>query len=65
MKYLEYKVVPVKCQHVNGVMLKKSFVTLGIAQFTVKVKTESKKYIYIIPAKYSCQYLSSIVMALR
>ena len=49
---------------VNGIMLKKSFVNLGIAQFKVKVKTENENQIYIIPPEYSCQYLSSVVMVL-
>ena len=45
MRYVQYEVVTV-----NGIMLKKSLITFGIAQFKVKVKTESEKHIYIIPA---------------
>ena len=61
MKYFEYEVVHVNMS--NGIMLKNYFVTLGIAQFKDKVKTESEKYFwYIISAKYSCQYIISIVM---
>ena len=37
-----------------------SFVTLGKIQ--LKVKIEVEKHIYIIPAKHSYHYLSSIVM---
>ena len=48
----------------NSILLKKALVTLGIAQFKVKVKTESEKHIYIIPVKYSSQYLNSIVMVI-
>ena len=54
-RYAEYEVVPV-----NGILL--SFVILAKGQFKIKVKTENEKHIYIIPAKYSCQYLSSIVV---
>ena len=42
---------------------KKFFVTLGKGQFKVKVKIENKN-IYIIQAKHSCHYLSSIVIVL-
>ena len=61
MRYAEYEVVPV-----NGIMVKKSksFVTLGKGQFKVKVKLEGKKHIYILPAKHSYHYLSSIVINL-
>ena len=34
----------------------------GEGQFTVKVKIEDEKHIYIIPAKHSYHYLSSIVI---
>ena len=40
------------------------FVILGKGQFKVKVKIEGEKHIYIIPAKHSYHYLSSIVIGL-
>ena len=51
---------------VNGMILKKNqtFVTLGKDQFTVKVKVEDEKHIYIIPDKYSSHDLRSIVMVI-
>ena len=51
---------------VNGIMLQKSksFVTLGKVQFMIKIKIEGAKYIYIIPAKRSYQYLSATVIGL-
>ena len=61
MRYAEYEVVLI-----NGITLKKSrfFVTLGKGQFKVMVKIKSYKHIYIIPAKHSYHYLSSIVVGL-
>ena len=35
---------------------------MGKAQFKVRVKIEGEKHIYIIPAKHSHNYLSSIVL---
>ena len=41
------------------------FVTVEKAQFKVKVKIEGENHIYIIPAKHSYHYLTSIVMGLQ
>ena len=38
--------------------------TLGKDQFTVKVKVEDEKHIYIIPDKHSYHDLSLIVMVI-
>ena len=40
------------------------FVILGKGQFKIKVKIEGAKHIYIITAKHSYQYLSSIIIGL-
>ena len=48
--------------YLSMVYVDKYFVTLEIDQFKVKVNTEREKHIYIIPAKYSCQYLSSMAL---
>ena len=59
--YADYKVVLV-----NVIMLKHMcFVTLGKAQFKVRVEIEDEKHIYSIPAKHSWHYQSSIVMVVR
>ena len=47
MRYVEYEVVSV-----NGIMLKKSFMTLGKDHIRINVKIEGEKHSYIIPAKH-------------
>ena len=51
---------------VKGMKLKKIkvFATSEKYQFKIKVRDEGNKHSYIIPAKHSYQYLSSIVMVL-
>ena len=61
MRYIIYEVVPV-----NGLMLNQSkyFVTLAKCKFTVKVKLESEKHIYTLPAEHSYHYISTMVIGL-